>query len=499
MNKNLYFRPLSVFLLLIWWNLAFCQTGKETTKLKLTFNEVIKIAREQAPQAIMAKNHFLGSYWQYRTYKAERLPGISFNSTLPDFNRSIGKVTQPDGSEKFVSQNSVNTGANVSLNQNIPFSGGNFYVSSGLQRNDNLTNQSKDYLSNPFNIGITQPLNGFNGMRWSKKIEPLKYEEAKKRYCSALEDVSSRAINLFFDLALAQLNFDISKMNRSNADTLYKIAMGRYNIGTIPENELLQMELGKLNAETAYNQSRIDLVLRKSQIRSFLGYNDRVEIEIVLTDSTPKLELNYDTVLTLALQNNPNIIQYKIQMLEADKNVALARSEKGLKANLFASYGQSGSSTDIPGAYSKPQEQQKVQVGFTIPILDWGMQKGKYKMAQSNREITRINVEQANIDFQQDVFMKVMQFNLQNEQMYSASKADTVAQMRFNVIKHRFLIGKINITDLNIAIAENDAARRGHISAVRNFWNLFYDIRKTTLFDFVENKPITENFDELVK
>jgi outer membrane protein TolC len=453
------------------------QNPKETTKYVLTLDQVINLAKEQSPQSIMAKNQFRGSYWQYRSYKADRLPSLKLNTVLPDFNRSIGKVLQDDGSEKFVDQNSVNTNANLSLNQNIPLTGGSIFVSSELKRNDNLTSNSKAYLSNPFNIGINQPLNGFNNMRWSKKIEPLKYEEARKNYCSALENVSSRAVNLFFDLAL-----------------------GRYNIGTIAENELLQMELSKLNAGTEVNQAKIDLAFKKSQIRSFLGYNERVEIEIVLPNSTPQLQLNVDSVLSLALQNNPNVIMYQRQLLESERDVARARSEKGLKADLYASYGSTaGNSSNFNEAYSNPKESQMVRVGLTIPLLDWGLQKGKYKMAQSNRDVVKTNVEQANIDFQQEIYLKVMQFNLQNDQLFTASKADTVAQLRFNVIKQRFLIGKINVTDFNIAVSEKDIAKRGYISTLRNYWSFFYDIRKTTLFDFVVNKPITVNFDELVQ
>ena len=43
----------------------------------------------------------------------------------------------------------------------------------------------------------------------------------------------------FFSLALAQINKQIAEMNYSNADTLFRIAQGRYQLGTIAEDELL--------------------------------------------------------------------------------------------------------------------------------------------------------------------------------------------------------------------------------------------------------------------
>ena len=61
------------------------------------------------------------------------------------------------------------------------------------------------YLAYPVTIGFMQPLNGYNSLRWDRKIEPLKYEEAKLEYINSLENVSKRAVGYFFDLALAQI------------------------------------------------------------------------------------------------------------------------------------------------------------------------------------------------------------------------------------------------------------------------------------------------------
>jgi len=103
-------------------------------------------------------------------------------------------------------------------------------------------------------------------------------------------------------------------------------------------------------------------------------------------------------------------------------------------------------------------------------------------------------VEQQEIDFEQEVFLKVMQFNMQQNQVNIAAKADTVAQKRFYVTKQRYLIGKIDITDLNIAQTESDNARLSYISALRTLWRSYYELRRLTLYDFAIDKPIDFNF-----
>jgi hypothetical protein len=93
----------------------------------------------------------------------------------------------------------------------------------------------------------------------------------------------------------------------------------------------------------------------------------------------------------------------------------------------------------------------------------------------------------------------VKQFNLQQKQLYIAAKADTVAQLRYDVAKQRFYIGKIFVSDLNIALTDKDIAKRGYLAQLKNYWQYYYNIRRLTLFDFEKSLPLTVDYGELLK
>ena len=134
MNKRTTFFVNLAIIFLLPSQLIFSQANKRT----FTLNDVILIAREQSPMAIMAKHRFRGSYWEFRTYKAGFLPTLTLNTTLPDLNRSIDKITLNNGSDAFVERKLINSSADMELRQNIGFTGGSIYMSSDLQRIDNL-------------------------------------------------------------------------------------------------------------------------------------------------------------------------------------------------------------------------------------------------------------------------------------------------------------------------------------------------------------------------
>jgi outer membrane protein TolC len=420
--------------------------------------------------------------------------------TLPSLNNATESVIQPDGTEEFVKRSNMKTSLDLQMSQNIWLTGGRIFMSSQVQRNDNFGQEPPTtYLSYPVTIGFMQPINGYNEFKWDRKIEPLKYEAAKLTYLNTMERVSQQSVRYFFDLALAQINLEVSQKNMANSDTLYQIATGRYQLGTIAENDLLQMELSRLNSETALNEATIDLELRKSRLRSFLGFNERVSLKLILPKEVPNIQMDYDRALSEAKANNPEIMNFERQLLEAERAVAEARSRKGIRGDLFAQFGLSGVDEEFRYAYQDLSRQQRVEVGVTVPILDWGLGKGQYRMAQSAQEVVRMDVSQSMIDFDENIFLQVMQFNLQDDQVVIASKADAIADLRYEVTKQRFLIGKIDVLDLNVALEEKDVARRGYVEALRNYWNYYYDLRGLTLYDWQKGIKLSEDFDDLLE
>lgn len=486
------------FFILLFAVSAALNLSAQTPK-KYTFEEIILIARQQSPPAVLARHRYRQSYWEYRTYKAEFLPTLRMQATLPDLNRSIERITQDDGSDAFKERSLVNSSATFELSQNIGLTGGSIFMSSDLNRIRFLSDSiPTSYSSSPISIGIRQPVNGYNEFKWQKKIEPLKYQKAQRDYIQSLERVTLRTTNFFFDLLLAQKNIEISELNYSNADTLYQIAKGRYQLGTIAENDLLQMELAFLNAGTALNEALIDLEIKKFQLNSYLGLPQDENIELIIPIEIPELSVDLNRALNAAFENNPDILERRQQMMEAEQNVSRTKAEKGLNASLFAQYGLTNQAFDLNDAYKDLDNEQRALFGIEIPIVDWGLGRGKYRMAQSAMEVVRTNVKQAEIDFQQEVLLEVMQFNLQDEQLKIAEKADTIGHKRFEVAKQRFLIGRISVLDLNVAQTEKDEAARSYLAALRNYWTYFFNLRSLTLYNWLDEEPLLQDFEQLL-
>ena len=463
----------------------------------LSLEDVLTIALEQSPDALASQHRFRSSYWQYRNYKAGFMPMLTLDGTLPSLSRSIEKITTPEG-DFFYERNLANYSAALSLTKNIGLTGGQVFVNSDLQRIDLFSDSTvTSYLSSPFNVGIRQPLFNYNPFKWAKQIEPMRYNEAERRYIEDVEQIHISTSNLFFSLLDAQIRLKIQKLNLSNNDTLYQIARGRFKIGTIAENELLQIELSLLNAQSAVESANLEVEMRTFNLKSFLRLPEDMEIRLIPPPAPEAPLIDATQAVAEARENRSDALAFERRMVVAESNVNRAKTENRFNANLYAVYGLTQSTDNLSNVYKNPQEQQRLVLGIQVPILDWGLTKGKIKLAESDREMEFTAVQQDLIDFNQEIFLKVMQFNMQKNQLAIAAKSDTVAVKRYEVTKQRYLIGKIGIIDLNLAQTEKDNAQQGYISALSSYWRSFFELRKLTLYDFVADQRILFNFDAI--
>jgi outer membrane protein TolC len=76
------------------------------------------------------------------------------------------------------------------------------------------------------------------------------------------------------------------------------------------------------------------------------------------------------------------------------------------------------------------------------------------------------------------------------QQLVLAARSDTVAQRRFEVAKNRYLIGKIDITNLQLAQNEKDNARTVYFSTLKSYYVSYFRLRRSTLYDFRESRVL---------
>ncbi|SNZ01896.1 TolC family protein [Flagellimonas pacifica] len=458
-------------------------------KKQIQLKEAITLAQKKSPEYQALVNNTQARYWRYRNYIASFLPELSLNLS-PRYANSVNRITNDLGQDIFVRQNQSIIDGGLSLRQQVPYTGGIFSINSQLQRIDRFgDNNTTSFSVVPFSIRYFQNSLFYNSFRWDKKIEPLRYEESRRDFVERMEEISLNTCRRYFDLLKAQMQLEIAKRNLSNQDTLLQIAKGRYRIGKIPENDLLQMELRHLNSQNFVTTNTVAYKKASQDLARYLSLNTE-NIELSIPEELKEFKVSVEKALEEAYDNRKAVIEFRRRRLEMEKELAEAKGNNRVRLSVNANFGLNGQSDEYSTLFQDYDQQQNVNISLGIPIFDWGVSKSKRKMAEANLDLTDTNIKQESQAFEQEIYLHTLNWSNQRSFLSTAEKAQEVALKRYDITKKRYVLGKVSITDLNLAQQEKDKAVIDYLNSLEKFWTDYYLLRKLTLYDFIADQKI---------
>jgi outer membrane protein TolC len=457
----------------------------------LTLRDAIVMAQERGLAGNAARNAREAARWRPRAFSARRLPQLSLSGQLPDYNRAIIPVLQPGGETQFRTQSQTTSSLNLQLTQVVPLTGGRVFLSSGLTRVDqNGSGLGRLWQSTPFQIGIQQDLFRPNELAWDGREQSLDDEIAERQYLEAREDVAIATATAFFDVYAARLTLENATANVAVNDTLYTLSKGRYQVGKIGENDLLQSELALLRARTSLDGARLDYSRAMAALRLLLEVPADSDFAIAAPVDVPVMSVDTAVAVAEALRNRSQMASFDLQKLQAERRVNAARLDNGFGATVTAMAGFNQTAPLLNDAYQSLLDQQALTVSVSMPLVQWGARHAEIEAARADKRRVENTTEQSRQQAAQEAHFAALEFTQAARILQISAKADTVGSKRFEVAKNRYVIGKIGISDLYIAQSEKDSALQSYVQALRGYWLSYYRLRRLTLYDFADGQRI---------
>lgn len=465
----------------------------------LSLNDAILIAQKESYAAKSASLTYMSNYWSYRQYKANRLPSLNLSGTLFNYNRSIVEVRNSEtGRVSYVDNNSIYNNASVYISQNLPWADGKLELHSTLSRLDQFDYDSKTYNSMPMLLSYSQPLRRYSSMMWDKKIKPLQFEQAKRSYLETMQAITINVTTLYFNALSAQSDVEQSRAKHKDLATLYAKTEKRLALGLVTKDELLQLELALLNAKMAISYNELALENHLFNLFSYLRITDYKGVQLVQPGSLPDIVMNVDDVISKAYSNSSHPVQQRIALLNAEQNLAATKATNGLQVTLQAQVGLTQTAGNLDAVYRNLKDNEVVYLTFSLPIYDWGLGRGRTRMAKAQLELARTQAGQSDLEFVQDIRTKVIGFNSQAEQCRISKRALEIAEETYLMAYKRYENGAMTVTDFNTANNELESARSQYLSQLYTYWYNYYSIQRLTLFDYIRNTELNCDFDKMI-
>jgi outer membrane protein len=470
--------------------LLLVATGTPAAAQEITLTQAVELAQTQGHNAVAVVAIRDAARGRGRAFSARLLPQLSFNAT-PEFRKSIDPVIQQDGSIVFTPLQQTTANASAGISQRIPFTGGTLFVSSGLQRTElSGARQNLSFVSNPVTLSLQQNLLRPNALRWDSRVQDLQLDVAERAYLEGREGIALQTTDAFFDFYVAKRGLENATKNAATNDTLYTLNKGRFEVGKIGENDLLQSELALLRSRAQLDNAKLDFDRAKAAFRLAINIAPGEPIDVVVSSEIPVVAADTVVAVRQALANRAQITGIELQSVQARRGIAEAKLNNGPGANLQASFGFNQSAPTVDSAYRNLLQQQRFQMALNVPLIQWGARRADVQAAVAEQRrvdaLAKVSREQVT----QEAHFAALGLAQSRRNLEVNAKADTVAQKRFEVAYNRYVIGRIGIDNLYIAQNEKDQAVTQYLQALRSYWTAYYRLRQVTLFDFAANVAI---------
>ena len=457
----------------------------------LTLQDAIAMAQQQGAQAKAAVGARDAARARDRAFNTQYMPLLSVGGQIPAYTRSITPVIQPDGSTLYQPLQQATSGLTAVVTQRVPYTNTTFSIQSGLsQVRVDGPNGVRRWSGTPFQIGISQPLFRANAQSWDREQQELRYTTAERRYLEAREDVALATTAAYFDLYSASVAVNNAQTNVLTNDTLYTLNKGRFEVGKIGENDLLQSELALLRSRQSLDDARLQYDRTLAQFRLVVGLPSNAPVTLAAVGGLPTVDADTAIAMAQARRNSSTMSDAELAEVTANRAVSEARWNLGSGGTLNASFGYNAAGTSASDAYRDVLNAQTLTLSVQIPVWQWGSHGAQMEASTAERAATRTNAQNTRAQVELNAKFAALQLTQASRALTIAAKADTVAAKRFEVAYNRYVISRITIDILYIAQNEKDQALGAYVQALRGYWTAYYQLRRTTLYDFEKRESL---------
>ena len=461
-------------------------------KVTLDLDRTVRLATDSSLAAQRYQSVYDATRFQYLAWQASRKPQFSLESKPVAYERYMTqRYLSAEDVDTYRQQRTLYSQAGITATQTMEPWGGQFYGSTqlGYLRTFGDQNQTQ-FMPVPISFGYRQDLLFYNPLMWDRQIEPLKLLAAEKTLAYGIETASEEAVGKFFTLALAQDQLRMAEEYLVSCDTIYAIAQRRYKIASISKAELSILELEKTNARTTLANARLQRQRASQALAAYLGMERTTDIELVIPTVVQSLRVNAAEAIQYARENNPQYINSREAVAEAQRNADRARVEKNLSLSIDASVGLNQVSEHFSGAYRHLLSQDMATVTLSIPLKDWGKRKNVYLAARSQVEAAQRAQQETARDTELDVALSVADFNERQALVETARQALTIAEDAYAQTLQRFIKAQADAYSLSVAQSHWQTARQNQIASLQNYWLSYYHLRRLTLYDYQRHQVI---------
>lgn len=431
---------------------------------------------------------------EHEVFKKSLLPSVKLTFTPISFNRNMRLLQNFNtGEYSNVEEYSNISNSEISVSYPIPFTGGKLTIGSAINYIHEFSTNTNNFSTRPFYISYQQKMFGERkAYKYKKSISEKRNKVASKKFCVEIIQEQQVILNLFLDAYLAKLDQEHYEKALDVGDSLFQYAKIRRNFGKITEYEYNNIELqyieNKLNLQKAIyiNETCIRKLAQELQVENIILGN--------LGQFTFPDSIEYKHVLEHSVRNHPLLQRIELNRTNSEYELYQCKINHSFNADISVSYGLNQYSKRIDHAYINPNQQQAISISLNIPLLQWGVNRNKIRIAQNNHIKNLVEQESSIHKFYEQIYDCVENYNRSRSMIEFSEKRYKLSEKQYFQTIIQLLTGKVTSVELSNSEILKIQARNEYYSCLKALYTSYFQLKEFTLHDFESNTDLIQTF-----
>jgi len=349
--------------------------------------------------------------------------------------------------------------------------------------------------------GLQYPLNRTQALSWNLSIfYQLSGSSIANRgyYAASLraadQDIAGQRTLLetavkqeYINLLEARAQADLAQHVVARAQEVLNLAQAQYNVGQKTMIDVRTAQVAKGNADVSLLQSQQNVQNEVLKLYQLLGVPAPEPPNVVPTDTFPVVEPAYseDSLVNLALRENPILLSFRAREGAANWNVRGAYSSYLPALQFSASYGkftqrvytQADSGTVVPMPFGPDTIVTKttgtnpwnVRLGLSLPIFDAFSRHSQVSQARAARQDLQYSIRQQELLVRESVSAAYLALLTAYRTIAVRANNRTAADEALSLATERYRVGSGSIIELLDARVASEQAGVDYVTSVYDY------------------------------
>ncbi len=447
---------------------AFCQVvppAPTTLPTPLTLSDAIAIALRQQPQQYIARDQVTQAQGQKQQARSRYFPTLTPSYQYQNRSQSVFGVGA--GSSTFT------TGTGTGIGTGTTGTGTTGTGTTTVVSSSQSINEVNLVRGGGLSVGLNQTLFDSGARETAnsqarRALDVANFNDANTRQTTILN-----VTQYYYQLLLAIDLVKVAQAQVARYQQAVDVTQAQIQAGTVAAKEVFQAQSDLANAQVTLLQDQNQVHLTSATLKNALGVATSATVQPAPLASgnqlpplpAPGQTLTLEAALAAAYANRSDLRQQEAAVASQNAALQQARREAGL--TLRGDYVLTYQATNDVGA--RGVDSQFLVTG-SYPVFDAGSVRGAIRIAQSQRDIARNQLEQVR-----------QQIRLDTEQAYNtratnlqaaglAQAAVTSAQVNYDAAVAARREGIGTVLDITTAQATLTQAQNQYVTAIYNFY-----------------------------